>query len=61
MHTCDGCYYCNNDGSCKRECYPELEKEKRKAANNKNDKWIIVFCLIAIAAIMTTIYISCVF
>lgn len=61
MHTCDGCYYCNEDGSCKREYYPELERKKRKAVNNKNDKWTIAFCWTAIVIIITTIYIACVF
>lgn len=56
MHTCDGCYYLNEDGSCAREYYPELERGKRKAAN---DKWIITFCWIAIAVIITTILIAC--
>lgn len=56
MHTCDGCRYCNKDGSCSREYYPELEREKRKKSNN--DKWIIAFCWISIAVIITTIYIA---
>lgn len=57
MHTCDGCYYLNKDGSCAREYYPDLERGKREAANAKRT---ITFCLIAIAVIITTIYIACV-
>lgn len=61
MHTCDGCRYCRDDGSCARECYPELERGKREVANNENEKWTIAFCWITIALILTTIFIACVF